>query len=68
MRDVMQAQTKPIERLSLAELRLGRDQVVATQAVVAMEPAPLRQAGELVDDADEAPARCVSFLREAKVI
>ncbi len=69
MRDVMQAQTKPIERLSLADLGLDHDQVRPTQAVAAMEPAPpTRRAGEIVEEPEEAPARFVSFLRQAKVI
>ncbi len=68
MRDVMQAQTKPIERLSLADLGLDHDQVRPTQTVAAIEPASLRQAGEIIEDPEEAPARFVSFLRQAKVI
>lgn len=67
-RDMIQARKKPIQRLSLADLGLAADDVGATQRVTAVEIAPERQAGELVENATEAPARIVALLEEAKAI
>jgi electron transfer flavoprotein beta subunit len=67
-RKVTQAKEKPLERLTLADLGLGPDDVRPTQHVTAVEIAPERQAGELIEDETEAPARIVELLVEAKVI
>jgi len=67
-RDMIQARKKPIERLSLADLGLFVDDVGATQRVTAVEIAPERQAGELVEDATVAPGRILALLEEAKAI
>jgi electron transfer flavoprotein alpha/beta subunit len=64
----MQAKSKPTETLSLSDLGLAADAVHATQEVMGMEAVPAKEAGEIVDDPAEAPARIVGFLREAKVI
>ena len=67
-RKVMQAKEKPLERLTLADLGLGTDDVRPTQHVTSVEIAPERLAGELIEDEAEAPARIVQLLAEAKVI
>ena len=68
VKDGILAKRKPIERLSLADLGLGAADVQAQQHVTAVEIAPQKQAGELVEDASEAPARIVRFLTEAGVL
>ena len=68
LRETIQAKKKPFERLSLADLGLKADDVRATQCVSAIEIAPEKEAGELVEDGDEAPQRIVRLLEEAKVL
>jgi len=68
VRDNIQAKKKPLERLSLADLGLSPAAVEATQRVAAVEIAAQKQAGELVEDEAEAPARIVRFLVDAGVV
>ncbi|MGB0094774.1 MAG: electron transfer flavoprotein subunit beta/FixA family protein [Solirubrobacteraceae bacterium] len=67
VRAMIQAKKKPIERLSLADLGRDPDLARPMQAVAAIEFGLEKQAGELIENADEAPARVVRFLHEAKV-
>jgi electron transfer flavoprotein alpha/beta subunit len=64
----MQAKQKPVERHTIADLGLTEDAVRPTQTVSAVEPAPERQAGEVIEDGDETAGRVVQVLKEAKVI
>jgi electron transfer flavoprotein beta subunit len=68
LKGIMQAKQKPMEQLSVADLGLSGDEVKATQEVIGVEPAPEKQAGEVIEDGAEAPAKVVQFLKEAKVI
>lgn len=68
VREMIQAKRKPIEQLALADLGLGADHVRPFQEVVAIEFGQEREAGEVVEDPREAPARMVRLLREAEVI
>jgi electron transfer flavoprotein beta subunit len=66
--ELLQAKRKAIERLSLAELGLPEDEVRPTQRVTAIEIAPEKEPGELVEDAGAAVRRIVDLLAEAKVL
>ena len=68
LREMIAAKKKPVDRLSLNELGLAPADVLANQAVTAVEIAPQKQGGELVEDPAEAPARIVRALAEAKVV
>lgn len=68
LKGIMAAKQKPVERPSLADLGLTAESVQATQTVSAVEPAPERQAGEVVEDQEEAVQKTVQLLKEAKVI
>ncbi len=68
LKGIMAAKQKPVERPSLADLGLTAESVQATQAVSGVEPAPERQAGEVVEDGEEAVQKVVTLLKEAKVI
>jgi electron transfer flavoprotein beta subunit len=68
LRETIQAKKKPIERLSLADLGLTADDVRATQRVTAVEIAPEKEPGELVEDESSAPQRIVRLLEEAQVL
>ncbi len=68
LKGIMAAKSKPLERPTAAELGLDPASVAASQAVVAVEPAPAKAGGEIVSAGDEALARVVELLVEAKVI
>jgi len=68
LKGIMAAKQKPVERPSLADLGLTPEAVRATQAVSSVEPAPERQAGEVIEDSDAAVEKVVQLLKEAKVI
>jgi electron transfer flavoprotein beta subunit len=68
VRDNLQAKRKPLERLSLADVGLSPADVEPRQQVTSVEIAAQKQAGELVEDEAEAPARIVRFLADAGVI
>jgi electron transfer flavoprotein beta subunit len=68
LKGIMAAKQKPVERPSLADLGLTPEAVQATQAVSSVEPAPERQAGEVIEDHDAAVEKVVQLLKEAKVI
>jgi electron transfer flavoprotein beta subunit len=67
VRETIQAKKKPVERLPLAELELSAEEIRAAQSVVAVDIAPERQAGVVVDDPGEALARIVAILHETGV-
>jgi electron transfer flavoprotein beta subunit len=68
LKGIMQAKSKPTDVLSAADLGLAADAIRSTQEVMGMETVPVKQAGEIVEDAAAAPDRIVGFLREAKVV
>jgi electron transfer flavoprotein beta subunit len=68
LKGIMQAKQKPLETLTVADLGLSPEDVKPTQEVMGVEAVPERGAGEIVEDAAEAPARIVEFLARAKVI
>jgi electron transfer flavoprotein alpha/beta subunit len=61
----MAAKSKPVERLTTADL--GVADVQATQTVAGVTDAPAKAGGEIVAG-DEAIARIADLLAEAKVI
>jgi electron transfer flavoprotein beta subunit len=65
LRETIQAKKKPVERLALADLELDAG---VTQSVVAVEIAPERQAGDVVDDPSDALARILGLFREASIL
>ncbi len=68
---IMAAKSKPVDQLGIADLGIEAPSVGwagAGQEIVAIEPAPARQAGEVIEDDGEAHLRIVSFLEELKVI
>jgi electron transfer flavoprotein beta subunit len=67
LKGIMGAKQKPLEELSLADLGLTPDDVAPTQRVDAVEPAPLKGPGEVVQG-DAAAGRVADLLAEAKVI
>ena len=68
LKGIMQAKQKPMETLSLADLSLSGDESRASQEVMGVEPVPTKEAGEVIEDPAEAPAKVVDFLQKAKVI
>ena len=65
---IMQAKSKPVDQLSVADLGLSADDVKATQEVAGVNPAPERGAGEKFEDDGTGAAKIADFLKEAKVI
>lgn len=68
LKGIMQAKQKPVERPSLEDLGLTADGVKPTQTVSGIQPAPERQAGEVIEDGEGAVDKVVHLLKEAKVI
>jgi electron transfer flavoprotein beta subunit len=68
LKGIMQSKQKPVDTVSVSDLGLSGEEVAATQEVMGVEPVPARDAGEVVEDPTEAPARVVDFLKKAKVI
>ncbi|HEX9123888.1 MAG TPA: electron transfer flavoprotein subunit beta/FixA family protein [Actinomycetota bacterium] len=68
LKGIMQAKQKPVEHLSLSELGLPADQTTVTQRVTAVQPAPAKAGGEVIQAGDDAAVRIADFLAEAKVI
>ena len=62
---IMAAKSKPVDNLTAADL--GVD-VVVEQEIAAVEPAPERAAGEIIEDEGEAHLRIIQVLEQAKVI
>jgi electron transfer flavoprotein beta subunit len=68
---IMAAKSKPVDQPSLADLGIDPSTVGLTgagQEIVAVEDAPAREAGEIVEDDGEGYQRIVSFLEDLKVI
>ena len=68
---IMAAKSKPVEQLAVADLGLDAAHVGtagAGQEIVAVEEAPAREAGEIVEDDGEGHTRIVTFLDGLKVI
>jgi electron transfer flavoprotein beta subunit len=69
LKGIMGAKQKPLDRPSLADLGVeGLGGATAGQAITAVEAAPVRAAGEIVQDDGDAAKRIVDFLAEQKVI
>jgi electron transfer flavoprotein beta subunit len=67
----MAAKSKPVDEVMVSDLGLSADEVGwdgARQEIVAVEPAPAREAGEKVVDEGDAHERIIQFLEERKVI
>ena len=64
---IVEAKKKPVEQLSIADLGLSLDSS-ATQKVEAINDAPTRGAGEVVEDDGTGAAKIADFLTQAKVI
>jgi electron transfer flavoprotein beta subunit len=68
---IMAAKKKPIEQPSIGDLGFGPDDVglgASRQSIIAVRPAPERQAGRKVVDEGEAHMEIVTALEGAKVI
>lgn len=68
LKGIMQAKQKPVGQHTLADLGLTAESAKATQTVSGVQPAPERQAGEVVEDGEAAVEKVVQLLKEAKVI
>lgn len=68
LKGIMGAKQKPLETLSLADLGLRPSDVAPTQRVLAVEPAPEKAAGRIVQAGDDAAGRIADVLAEARVI
>jgi electron transfer flavoprotein beta subunit len=68
---IMAAKSKPVDEVGVADLGIDAGAVGwagGGQEIVAIELAPVRDAGEVIEDDGEAFQRIVSFLEELKVI
>jgi len=68
LKGIMQAKSKPLEKLSVSDLGLSADEVRASQEIMGVEPVPAKGAGEIVEDPSAAPGKVVDVLTQAKVI
>jgi len=68
LKGIMQAKQKPVDKLSLSDLGLSGDEVAPTQRVEAVNDAPEKGPGEVIEDPEEGVTKAVEFLAEAKVI
>jgi electron transfer flavoprotein beta subunit len=67
LKGIMAAKQKPVERLTADELGLSPDQIAPSQRVAAVEDAPPKAGGEILEAAD-AIGKVADLLAEAKVI
>jgi electron transfer flavoprotein beta subunit len=65
---IMQAKSKPVEQLTAGDLGLSAEQTAATQEIAAVNPAPARSKGEIIEDDGTGAAKIAEFLKAAKVI
>jgi electron transfer flavoprotein beta subunit len=68
---IMAAKSKPVDQLTVADLGIDAASVGAGgagQEIQAVDDAPVRDAGEIVEDDGEGFQRVVSFLEDLKVI
>lgn len=68
LKGIMSAKQKPVERLSVADLGLSAGDIASAQSVVAVQDAPAKAGGEVIQAGDGAAARIADLLSEAKVI
>jgi electron transfer flavoprotein beta subunit len=68
LKGIMSAKQKPVEHLSTTDLGLSGEQLVAGQSVVAVEDAPRKAAGEILQAGPEAAVRIADMLADAKAI
>ncbi len=66
LKGIMAAKSKPVDRLTVADL--GLDGLTPGQAIVSVQAAEQRKAGEVVEDDGTAAHRVVEFLAAKKVI
>ena len=67
----MAAKSKPVDEVTVADLGIDAGQVGwagAGQEIVAVDDAPEREAGEIIEDDGEAFTKIVEFLDGLKVI
>ncbi|MEZ5175848.1 MAG: electron transfer flavoprotein subunit beta/FixA family protein [Acidimicrobiia bacterium] len=62
---IMQAKSKPVTTLTLADLGIDPD---SGQVVRSVDPVAAREAGEIIEDEGEAHLRIVEVLEQAKVV
>ena len=68
---IMAAKSKPVDELGIGDLGIDAGSVGwagGGQEIVSIEPAPAREAGEVIEDEGDAFEKIVSFLEELKVI
>jgi electron transfer flavoprotein beta subunit len=68
---IMAAKSKPVEQLTVGDLGLDGSQVGwsgAGQEIITVEDAPVRGAGEIIEDEGEGFQNIVAKLEELKVI
>jgi electron transfer flavoprotein beta subunit len=68
---IMAAKSKPVDQLTVADLGLDAGAVGAAgagQEIVAVEDAPEREAGEIIEDDGEGFAKIVAYLENLKVL
>jgi electron transfer flavoprotein beta subunit len=68
LKGIMQAKQKPLDQLGTSDLGLDAEAVKPTQEVTAINPAPEKSAGEIVEDDGEGAKKIADFLAEAKLI
>lgn len=68
---IMAAKSKPVDELTVSDLGIDANSVGwagGGQEIVAVDAAPARQAGEVIEDEGDAHERIVAYLRELKII
>ena len=68
---IMAAKSKPVEELTISDLGIENSQVGwigGGQEIVSIEPAPEREAGEVIEDEGDGHERILAFLEELKVV
>src|SRR5947208_10832017 len=68
LKAIMQAKQKPVDRYSVSDLGLSPEDVRPTQTVVAVDAAPEKPPGEIVEDDGSGAQKIAEFLQEAKVV
>jgi len=68
LKGIMQAKSKPVDKFGVGDLGLSGDDTTPTQKVAAVDAAPEKGAGEIVEDDGSGAEKIAQFLQEAKVI
>ncbi len=68
LKGIMAAKSKPLEQLALADLGLSAEDVAPTQRVTTVSDAPEKAAGVVLPAGEDAAAKVVDLLAEAKAI